>query len=388
MSRLIVHVGLEKTGTKSLQQFLRTNAAVLRQSGFTYSQVPDSVNHSALAAAVLDAEAEPQDLHAWHGVTPANQSSFRARIIDTLRTELADVDTVVLSNEHLSSRLQTPAQVDALSALLGSLDADVRIVMYLRRPVPFVESSWSMLCKSGATEPFRVEDQLLLPERYDCTAVARRWESAFPGGVRAVAYREEWRTSRTQLPRHFCALVGIAWTDDFRLPDSVVNPSLSAADLELLVQLNRLRSADPSPDLEQVWHDFVLAAERRGTGRPFELTHREAAAVEAAFGGTRIELAGLLPEDDLAYLRASSDRPLDDRSIDDGDRLLSLGTLLGAAEGLVQEQRAQAEAASVGRRAAEDELADTRAILDGMEARRSWRLTEWLRRDAQGLDGT
>jgi hypothetical protein len=339
MSKVIVHVGLEKTGTKSLQQFLRMNAALLQESGIVYSRLPDTVNHSSLAAALLNVVDEPTDLHQWHDVTPANQDDFRASVREQLGREVAGGGTVLLSGEHLSSRLVTSAHMDTLVALLGELEADVEIVMYLRRPVPFVESSWSMMCKSATTEPFDVEAHLRMPGRYDTTAIVERWAARFPGAVRAAAYREDWRDAPAALFAHFCAVVGVPWTDRFALPAAAVNPALGASDLELLVLLNRMRVDSPDPDVELFRHDFILDAERRGTGQPFRLTRPEAAAVEAAFGGDRIRLDGMLPDDDLRYLRTAADRPDEARSTPDDDRVRSLGTLLEAVTAATRAHR-------------------------------------------------
>jgi hypothetical protein len=92
-----LHIGMEKTGTKALQVFLKTNEAVLQEKGFSYLCDDDSpyfqeVGHFPVAACF-----SPQ---CPEYVLP---DKFRpaGEVLGTLRRDVAACDKdVILSCEH------------------------------------------------------------------------------------------------------------------------------------------------------------------------------------------------------------------------------------------------------------------------------------------------
>lgn len=125
MAKIYIHIGLNKTGTSSLQDFFSMNSAnLLAQERLCYPTAGrDGTAHHPLSKwAKLAAAAEPgQDLS----------------VADRLANELRDADKAVLSSEDFHTH--NPRGIEFLAHLLSS--HDVQIVLYVREHVAYL-SSW------------------------------------------------------------------------------------------------------------------------------------------------------------------------------------------------------------------------------------------------------
>lgn len=132
----IIHVGLPKTGTTTLQQTFRSSYDYLVECGVLYPRNPPScrfASHKILASIVIPEEKYGRDLR---GLAP-DQLQL-ARLQDEFLRSVADQcaehrpQTLIISAEHLSNRHVQPAR---LSDTLGALGATVSLaVVYCRRP--------------------------------------------------------------------------------------------------------------------------------------------------------------------------------------------------------------------------------------------------------------
>ena len=102
--RLIVHCGLHKTGTTSLQRAFSTRRAVLAKAGILYPQstVSPNTHHSLAALFRKESELLPS-LKALLGDTPEAMRRAAERDWDAMKAEIARErpETVVLSSEML-----------------------------------------------------------------------------------------------------------------------------------------------------------------------------------------------------------------------------------------------------------------------------------------------
>lgn len=134
MRRVILHAGLPKTGSTSIQRFLDVNSEALREQGFMYEPAPDRPgrrDHNFLAMAFWprvqriytdrygsDIERLRGDsLAAWH----AQLGAFRA----------SDQQTLVISAEMLT-RCKVPSLSDFVRQEMS--DLDLLVLFYLRQP--------------------------------------------------------------------------------------------------------------------------------------------------------------------------------------------------------------------------------------------------------------
>lgn len=143
----ILHIGLHKTGTTSIQHFLRENRSRLKKLGFFFYQgLHVDQNHVELHAATM---------------RPDRSSTFRMTsgliFDDAYFTQTATrvklflnqmgSGTSVFSAEGLSL-LRYDDEVEKLASILPK---DVKIIVYLRNPEDYLHSHAKQLEKAGIT---------------------------------------------------------------------------------------------------------------------------------------------------------------------------------------------------------------------------------------------
>lgn len=124
MARIYLHIGLNKTGTSSLQDFLHMNAAALREEGVHYpSAGRDGAAHHALSK--------------WLKSPRGMELGAQAPVVSQLLDEIGGADKVVLSSEDFHTH--GPRSVEHLARLFAG--HEVRVVLYLREHVRYL-CSW------------------------------------------------------------------------------------------------------------------------------------------------------------------------------------------------------------------------------------------------------
>jgi hypothetical protein len=237
--RVYLHIGVEKTGTSSIQRFFRINRDALKREGVLFPGSPGAENHMALAAAAQN-DRKRDDLRIIHGLdSTAKIREFRRTVAERLMAESRDsgCQTVVFSGEHCSSRLTTPAEVDLLARMLRPLASDITIVVYLRRQDEFLCSTYSTDVKSGFSGRMEVPSPEQREERYNYQSLLQRWSSVF--GKRNIVCRLFDRTllKDGDVVADFLQLLGIERNDGYRQPERV-NESLDINALEFLRLFN------------------------------------------------------------------------------------------------------------------------------------------------------
>lgn len=130
---LFLHIGWHKTGTTSIQSFLRSNRETLEQNaGFYYPRTGQRGDaHHVLAKSIIGHS--PADPAPWQ--TLANEL-----------TETSDWKTAVISSENLHRASDT--ELELISNTLAG-DWRLRAICYLRRPDECLESLFAEIIKSG-----------------------------------------------------------------------------------------------------------------------------------------------------------------------------------------------------------------------------------------------
>jgi hypothetical protein len=152
MKRLILHVGVPKTGTSLIQRTMRQLRPELRRSGVVYidrkamHRLPDRPSWSA------------------YGTGPEeNRPRFLADLREVVKRERLQTAprarTVVMSNESMIGRVAPeygdpfwPRATDALTDVVSALEPkSTRVIMYIRRQDRLLESLFMQRIHLGAT---------------------------------------------------------------------------------------------------------------------------------------------------------------------------------------------------------------------------------------------
>lgn len=213
--RAILHIGTEKTGSTSIQQFLSHGRRWLATHGFHHSKAAGSPNHVRLFSYAVD---NPR--LAFGASDRAEQGKLRRKLEIELAKECdAHPDaTFLFSNEHCHSRLFEAGEVARLKTLLDPLFDEVKVLVYLRRQDLLAVSLYSTLLKAGVssdevlvTRPIAALPQHA-PEQdlyYDYQALLARWAAVFGDDALIVRRFEPASLVGGDIVADFCDAVGL-----------------------------------------------------------------------------------------------------------------------------------------------------------------------------------
>lgn len=299
MIELLLHIGGEKTGSTSIQASLRSSRERLAADGILVPRALGEGNQ--VPAYIYASDGEVDELKGQLGVTSPDQlAAFRARVRRELRAEVAAAPalrTVVVSNEHLSSRLRRPAELARLHALFAEAlgPFTCRIVYFARPQWELVPSLYSTYVKTGGQAPLRYPFSEQLDAKLRHLRIVELWRAAFPGAVLDV---RGFSTADAgyDVVRAFGELLGCATPLD---PVAAQNVSLSAPATELM----RIFNAHVPRTVE---HRFNPA---RGNiqqlleaqpGPPLEIPLALQGAIAAEFAGENARLNALAGREVIA----------------------------------------------------------------------------------------
>ena len=240
MNRIVLHIGSEKTCTTTIQYNMSRQREALAKVGVLYPASLGGNNHMALTAYALSDDKLGDETRVLSGITEhPSLAEFRKFLDERLRQEIADNSpkTLLLSNQHLSSRLRREDEVARLACLLRQYTNDIIVVLYLRNPVDFIASWYSTSVTGGNTNRLTFPLSSGTSEQIDYLRMVDLFENEF--GREAMRVR---RFDREHL------LKGDLWADFLsvaEISNSVEaaaesrNESLSFPALVFLRELNK-----------------------------------------------------------------------------------------------------------------------------------------------------
>jgi hypothetical protein len=124
MAEIILHIGLNKTGTSSIQDFMFLNRAALKAEGVCYPETGlEGAAHHGLSF--------------WLGTPEADRNLEQSVMALAMRKEIADAQLVVISSEDLHTHGARGARI--LARLFAG--HRVRVVFYVREHLGYL-ASW------------------------------------------------------------------------------------------------------------------------------------------------------------------------------------------------------------------------------------------------------
>lgn len=238
MKPIFLHIGMPKTGTSSIQSFLREKRQDLRERGIVVPKSLGRMNHTGLALYSLP-DRSNETIRKAHGLAKLpSVLDFRK----TLRAQLAqeakdwnDNETIVLTSEHMSL-LRTVDELERLKQLLALIgERPVRVVIYLRRQDLAYLSSYSQRVKNGNSLHWSDMAEVHDPAVWDYASLLDVWRSVHENII--VRVFERGQMVAADAVRDFLSVVGCA---DFPVADVPrTNESLDARTMEFLRRLNK-----------------------------------------------------------------------------------------------------------------------------------------------------
>ena len=135
MHELILHIGMHKTGTTSIQSSLNR----FDNGSVRYAQLSD-VNHSIPIYTLFAQEKYKYHIHRNRSRSRADVDVIAQDTRDSLNTELAlGRDRLIISGEDIA--LIDPAGVDAMANFFEQRVDRIRVLAYVRDPIGFASSA-------------------------------------------------------------------------------------------------------------------------------------------------------------------------------------------------------------------------------------------------------
>lgn len=223
--KLVLHIGMPKSGTSALQASLRTSAAGLRRHGLLYPAgkgLPR--NHNLLVCGVADPAKLPRVFRQMYGDDRERMAHDVEAFMQTIERQIAQArpDTLVLSGELLFRALE-PDRMQALKAALARFSRDISVVVYVRSPAQFyVSQAQQVLKASSRISPPRPIEYRRIIEAY----------AGIAGEVAVIAYERAGLVG-ADITRDFLHRLGRADGLETETPQQA-NQTLSAEGMDIL----------------------------------------------------------------------------------------------------------------------------------------------------------
>ena len=223
-----LHIGVEKTGTTTIQDFLKRNTEALNSLGYTLPAISRSPCHRYLAGYSMDVNNIDQFIEEHNLSNPEKKQQWKKEIERKLNENIKNMKedghhTVIFSCEHLHSKLFNIKEVETLNKLLAPHFEEIRIIGYLRRQDQLATSLYSTFLKDGGASKQILLESLRNNTRYfDYMSMYERWTNVF--GENSVNFRIY--ENKNDIRNDFLNFVNITNTDEFNFGENL-NTGLS-----------------------------------------------------------------------------------------------------------------------------------------------------------------
>lgn len=156
MAKVILHIGMHKTGTTAVQKTFFDNRQALLKKGFAYPDIRPAQGHHALVT---------KWLHKMHETYHPKEGADA--LWSSLVEKYADTDkTLFLSSEEFSrGRPSARVNFSELREMLAPFE-EVRAICTLRHQVPFLQSIYSEVSKKRVPQPWKFYLAQALKSKY------------------------------------------------------------------------------------------------------------------------------------------------------------------------------------------------------------------------------
>lgn len=268
---VILHLGAEKTGSTSLQNFMHLNSDQLNDKGFHYCESLGRPNNRRLCLYAMDRDRDTQ-LHKVFGLHDPMKAEHFADMHGRLFNEEMDslpghIHTVILSNEHCRSNLIHEREVDRIRRLTESLGGDVRILVYLRRQVDMAVSHYSSFLKTANYRPTILPEVSPEIRYFNYRIMLELWEKVFSREwITVRLYAEEGSPGGKDQVADFLSFCGLSEDPGFT-PVPPMNQSLDPVAQELLRRINTEFPLFNMGELNDARRDLIQYLQARHSGR-------------------------------------------------------------------------------------------------------------------------
>lgn len=151
-----LHIGIAKTGSTSIQEFLHNNRKQLAEKGYFFPISPTGfvLSHFRLQVYAQDTNRISTHKRIYGLYNESQVLAFNANTRNTFLKEVqsSPLNQLIISCESFTEFLVYPHELTKLKDLLSEVTDDIRIIIYLRRQDKLLASRTSQSIKNGEPE--------------------------------------------------------------------------------------------------------------------------------------------------------------------------------------------------------------------------------------------
>lgn len=208
-----IHIGMEKTGSTSIQAFLAENRSRLKEQNFLFPRTLGNDNQKAIAAYALSYDSKDSALKLRNNTQDKESvDAFRVDLRTRFLAEAAESDAknLVVSSEDLS-RLFKHDEIERIKDFFDGVAQTVKIIVYVRRQDLLASSRFYTLLLG------RRPQQKVLPDKstpispiYQYNKNIMNWAKVFgTDAISLVRYPEMPSREKFDSIDFFCTEIGL-----------------------------------------------------------------------------------------------------------------------------------------------------------------------------------
>jgi hypothetical protein len=314
---LILHIGLSKTGSSSIQRVLANQRDALREQGVYMPHSPGFANHALLPASLVNDRRSLWGFHpaTWEGLSPAGRL---ARFEAEWRAEMAALPDwatrCVITAEQIGGLLRQDDEAARLGAALAPYFGSVQLIVYLRRQDSHTASAYTQWLRGGVLrEPGLPDGGPAAQPELDYGALLDRFARVFGDASICPRIFDRAELVGGDVVEDFLHITGLTLPVLAEAPNKQSNLSLTLGGQALLLAAGRRLAATTGGDAWRdtpQWRRLAEAVNERLPGRGWRPTRAEAEAFMAAFAATNEHArARFLPHRASLFSQDFSDLP-------------------------------------------------------------------------------
>jgi len=261
---LILHIGTEKTGTTTIQEFLHLNRNLLAKYEVYFPKSIGMRNHRPLATWCLSDNRNDIFLRMNNLTETKQREKWKEEFINKFEEELSGlnpgINRVIVSSEHFSSLLNQPVEIETLKQFFDNWFKNIQVIVYLRRQDFLIVSRFSTACRAGIVSDNLLPNPATLPTFVNYQKLLNKWSGTFGKENICPVVFEKSLFYKNDLICDFIRQCGLPANLDYTIPENK-NESLSETAQEVTQLFNQKFPANstdmPFKELQKVRKELI-----------------------------------------------------------------------------------------------------------------------------------
>ncbi|MBN1008311.1 sulfotransferase domain-containing protein [Amphritea pacifica] len=242
---IFLHIGIEKTGTTSIQEFLYENRDRLSDKGYHFIQSPGNKNNRALASYTMADHKFDDYFRDLNLITIEKKEEHNKETAQKFQKEISNlsdsINSIIISSEHFHSRIDSKKEITKLKSLLTPFYSNIKIICYLREQSETCTSLFSTSIKSGSPNDFSylTEQCNINNTYYNYKKMLENWSEVFGKENIIVRVFDKSQLINNDLITDFLYILNINPTSGLTREKSAQNESLNDIGQALGLSINK-----------------------------------------------------------------------------------------------------------------------------------------------------